>query len=217
MRNSLGRMLLAVVGPAHGNGLSWVGWIASLAWLVFLTYPLALCLESGSIFVVLPLIGMPAAVAGLRWHLVPAVLLTSIGVSSLGAWLLRDPVEVQPAQLLFALALTGGGIVNALAWVSERKPSRLQSRWRYLEAVAGIVCGLPGLALLVLSLWSYSGLGDDCEWGQDTMFGGLTVVAAFVGCVLSLGGLFGGMCIFRCVSRLWQDDKPQAERTCRTH
>lgn len=210
MREFLEGALFPVIGPPHGDGLCWAGRIMSLGWVLFLAFSLVLGLAGGGIqnpFVVLPLIGMVVALAGLRWHLVPAILLTSVGVCYLGALLLHDPVQFQPAALLFAAAVTTGGIVNALAWLSERSPSKCPAGWRHLEIVVALVCGLPGLALFVSSLWSYSGLGDDCEWGQDTMMGGLAMLGAIVGAVLFLVALFGGMSIFRRVSREWQEDK----------
>jgi hypothetical protein len=85
--------------------------------------------------------------------------------------------------------------------------SKKQSRRELLEALTALVCGLPGLALSALSLWSYSSLGDDCEWGQQTMFGGMHILAAIVGAVLFFIGLVVGVLVFRWVCRLGHDDK----------
>jgi len=57
-----------------------------------------------------------------------------------------------------------------------------------LSAVA-VFCELVGLALFTVSMWSYSTLGDDCEWGQDSMFGGMHILAAMAGAVLFFIGL----------------------------
>ena len=204
------RVQYSIIGPPHGDALCWGARIMSLAWVLFLIFLLVLGLANGGMqnpFVVLPLIGLATALAGLRWHLVPAISLTSMGVSYLGSMLLHDPVQMYPLPLLITVALSVGGIVNTLAWLNERNRSQCQPRQRHFETLVGLVCGLPGLALFVLSLWSYSGLGDDCEWGQDSMLGGLAIMAAIVGAALSFIGLFVGMWVFRRAYQLWHEDQ----------
>jgi hypothetical protein len=86
--------------------------------------------------------------------------------------------------------------------VTMNNEQNKKESWReFLEALTALVCGLPGLALSALSLWSYSSLGDDCEWGQHTMFGSMHILAAMVGAVLFFIGLAVGVCIFR---RVWR-------------
>ena len=80
--------------------------------------------------------------------------------------------------------------------------------WReFFEALTALACGLPGLALSVVSLWSYYQLGDDCEWGQQTMFGSMHILAAIIGGGLFFVGLVAGVCLFCWVRQLGRDDK----------
>jgi hypothetical protein len=201
MGRSLEDVVFSIIGPPHGSALCWATRIMALAWVLFLMSILVLGLLWGEVlYLAFPLVALAPLIAGLRWHLVPAVLLTSAGVPYLGALLLHDPLVSQPSQWLFVMALLAGGIVNLLAWFDERA-------WSKGQLLAGLGCGLPGLALCVLGLWSYSGLGDDCEWGQDTMAGGIVVLAAMVGLVLSFVGLFVGMWVFRRTYLAWHKDK----------
>jgi hypothetical protein len=69
----------------HGGALCCLGRIASLVCMLCVLFPLVPIVASGGIqnpFLVLLLIGVAVALAGLRWHLVPAIVLTSIGVLS---------------------------------------------------------------------------------------------------------------------------------------
>lgn len=70
--------------------------------------------------------------------------------------------------------------------------------WREpLEALVALLFGLPGLALFVLSLWFFWALGDDCEWGRESMLGGMSLLAAIAGAVLFLIGEVVGVRAYR--------------------
>ena len=120
------RVLFSIFGPPHGGALCWAARIVSLAWALFLMSLLVLGLANGGTlnpFLVLPLIGLATALAGLRWHLVPAICLTTMGVLGLGA-LLVDSLfwgSHPGAGPLYAMALLAGGIVNIMALVEERQ------------------------------------------------------------------------------------------------
>ena len=204
------RLRSSCVDPPHGDALCWIARTASLAWGIYSIYGLALCLVRGEDFVlsyVIALVGLLAALSGLRWHLVPAIPLISLGVPYLAGQLLHDPVVLCPQPILFAVGLLAAGMANIAAFLKERVLDRHQPPQRLLGILAGIACGLPGLALCVVSLWSYSTLGDDCEWGQDSMLGGLTVLVAVIGLVVSFTVGAIGALVFNGAWRLWHRAK----------
>jgi len=189
-------------GPPHGSALCWLARIAALAWGGYFGYMLAVHAAGGEDFIpvyVVSAIGLAAVLAGMRWHLASAMPLVSLGAPWLCAPLLHHPIQLCPQTLLFNGALLAAGLLNIAALLHERE----WTRPKRLETAAGLVFSLPGLVLCILCLWAYATLGDDCEWGQDSIMGGLTVVGGAIGLALSFVGIVLGAWLFRGAWRLW--------------